>query len=131
MKGLRKARLDDCCEIVMGQAPNGEAYNIDRKGWPVIAAGDVEKAREQSEGLGLFVRSLVGLEREAAKQAFAEFLTGKTLNGNQIEFVNLIVPGSVSAVGLHGAGLRTHHDCRSTDPRSPIQNHIGSSALGP
>ncbi len=32
-------------------------------------------------GLGLFVRSLVGLEREAAKRAFDGFLTGKTLTG--------------------------------------------------
>ena len=43
------------------------------------------------QGLGLFVRSLVGLDREAAKQAFAVFLAGKTLRANQIEFVNLIV----------------------------------------
>ena len=42
-------------------------------------------------GLGLFVRSLVGLERDAAKDAFAEFMVGQNLNGNQIEFINLIV----------------------------------------
>src|SRR6185369_2462482 len=34
----------------------------------VGGAGDVQKARDQSEGLGLFVRSLVGLDRDAAKQ---------------------------------------------------------------
>jgi type I restriction enzyme, R subunit len=34
---------------------------------------------------------LVGLEREAAKEALAGFLTGKTLGANQIEFVNMIV----------------------------------------
>ncbi|MFM0122842.1 DEAD/DEAH box helicase family protein [Paraburkholderia sp. RL18-101-BIB-B] len=42
-------------------------------------------------GLGLFVRSLVGLERDAAKVAFADFLTSRNLNANQIEFINLIV----------------------------------------
>lgn len=42
-------------------------------------------------GLGLFVRSLVGLEREAAKRAFDGFLAGKTLTSDQIEFVNMIV----------------------------------------
>jgi type I restriction enzyme R subunit len=42
-------------------------------------------------GLGLFVRSLVGLDREAAKEALAGFLAGKTLSANQIEFVNLII----------------------------------------
>ena len=41
--------------------------------------------------LGLFVRSLVGLDREAAKEALAGFIAGKTLSANQIEFVNLVV----------------------------------------
>ncbi len=49
------------------------------------------KAKTESEGLGLFVRSLVGLDREAAKQALSGFTAGKTLTANQIEFVNLIV----------------------------------------
>ncbi|MBS0657719.1 MAG: DEAD/DEAH box helicase family protein [Verrucomicrobia bacterium] len=49
------------------------------------------RAKAESEGLGLFVRSLVGLERDAAKQAFNAFTTGRTLTANQIEFVNLIV----------------------------------------
>jgi type I restriction enzyme R subunit len=35
--------------------------------------------------LGLFVRSLVGLERGAAKEAFAAFPGGTTLTANQIE----------------------------------------------
>jgi type I restriction enzyme R subunit len=52
---------------------------------------DIARAKLESHGLGLFVRSLVGLDREAAKQAMATFLDGKTLGANQIEFVNLIV----------------------------------------
>jgi type I restriction enzyme, R subunit len=52
---------------------------------------DLEKAKVDSHGLGLFIRSLVGLDREAAKEAFAAFLGGRTLRANQIEFVNLIV----------------------------------------
>jgi len=42
-------------------------------------------------GLGLFVRTLVGLEREAAKSAMATFASGKNLSANQLEFVDLIV----------------------------------------
>lgn len=42
-------------------------------------------------GLGLFVRSLIGLDRDAAKDAFAEVLAGQNLNANQIEFINLII----------------------------------------
>jgi type I restriction enzyme R subunit len=42
-------------------------------------------------GVGLFVRSLVGLDREAAKHAFADFLADKTLGANQIEFLNMVI----------------------------------------
>ena|SRR5438105_13341771 len=52
---------------------------------------DIERAKEDSQGLGLFVRSLVGMDREAAKGVLADFLADKTLGANQIEFVNLIV----------------------------------------
>lgn len=52
---------------------------------------DLYKAKAQNNGLGLFVRSLVGLDREAAKQSFAGFLAGKTLSAKQIEFVNLVI----------------------------------------
>lgn len=41
--------------------------------------------------LSLFVRSLVGLDRETAMQAFSEFLSGSTSTPNQIEFIQLIV----------------------------------------
>ncbi|HXM21662.1 MAG TPA: DEAD/DEAH box helicase family protein [Terriglobales bacterium] len=52
--------------------------------------GEVSKIRSDGE-LGLFVRSIVGLDREAAKRAFDGFLTGKALTANQIHFVNLVV----------------------------------------
>jgi len=52
---------------------------------------DIKRVAEESHGLGLFVRSLVGLDRNAAKEVFAQFLDGKSLSGNQIEFVNLVV----------------------------------------
>lgn len=57
----------------------------------VGTAGDVQRAAELTNGLGLFVRSLVGLDRAAAKEAFAAFLSGKSFTANQIEFVNMIV----------------------------------------
>jgi type I restriction enzyme R subunit len=56
--------------------------------------GDEEllrQAAQEAQGLGLFVRGLVGLDRGAAKEAFADFLAGHQLNSNQIEFVNLII----------------------------------------
>lgn len=53
-------------------------------------AEDLSQIRADG-GLGLFVRSLVGLDREAAKRAFDSFLSGTTLNANQIQFVNLVI----------------------------------------
>ena len=50
-----------------------------------------QRAAEEAEGLGLFVRSLVGMDRSAAKDAMKTFLAGKSLSANQIEFVNLVV----------------------------------------
>jgi type I restriction enzyme, R subunit len=37
------------------------------------------------------VRSLVGLDREVAKQELAGFLSSKNLNANQIEFIDMII----------------------------------------
>lgn len=55
------------------------------------AADDIRRAADAAQGLGLFVRSLVGLDREAAKAAMTDFITGTTLSANQLEFVNLVV----------------------------------------
>ena len=55
------------------------------------SADDVQRASMEAHGLGLFVRSLVGLDREAAAQALNGFVSNKTLTANQLEFVSLIV----------------------------------------
>ncbi|MFY1577904.1 DEAD/DEAH box helicase family protein [Verrucosispora sp. WMMD703] len=57
----------------------------------VGAADDIERARRSADGLGLFIRSLVGLDREAATEAFNEFLDGRTLTRNQIHFIHMII----------------------------------------
>lgn len=51
---------------------------------------DLDRVRTEG-GLGLFVRSLVGLDREAAKAAFAAFMDGRTLSASQIEFLNMVI----------------------------------------
>jgi type I restriction enzyme R subunit len=53
--------------------------------------GDLERAVEEAGSLGVFIRGLVGLDRSAAKEAFAEFLDDKRYTANQIEFVNLVI----------------------------------------
>jgi type I restriction enzyme R subunit len=52
---------------------------------------DIERAKAGARGLGLFVRSLVGMDRAAAREAFAGFLAGRALTANQIELVGMIV----------------------------------------
>ncbi|MFZ5491926.1 MAG: DEAD/DEAH box helicase family protein [Pseudomonadota bacterium] len=52
---------------------------------------EIRRAAEESHGLGLFVRSLVGLDRAAAKEALAAFIAGKTLSGNQLTFLDMVV----------------------------------------
>ena len=38
---ITRVRLDSVCDVIMGQAPSGEAYNLEGKGWHLIAgAGD-------------------------------------------------------------------------------------------
>jgi type I restriction enzyme, R subunit len=57
-----------------------------------VGSGEnIKRAKTESNGLGLFVRSLVGLDRAAAKAAFAAFTAGKLLAANQLEFVNLVI----------------------------------------
>jgi type I restriction enzyme R subunit len=56
-----------------------------------VAAGpDLDRVRADG-GVGLFVRSLVGLDREAAKRAFDAFLTGRVSTANQIVFLNMVI----------------------------------------
>jgi type I restriction enzyme R subunit len=51
----------------------------------------IEEAKSKSQGLGVFIRSLVGLDREEAVRAFSEFISETTATPNQIEFINLVV----------------------------------------
>jgi type I restriction enzyme, R subunit len=54
-------------------------------------AGDIERARQTSQGFGCFVRSIVGLDRAAVHEAFGEFLAAGVATASQIEFINMII----------------------------------------
>jgi type I restriction enzyme R subunit len=84
----------------------------------VGAAEDIRRATEESQGLGLFVRSLVGLDRQAAKEAMAGFLDGKSLGANQIEFVNLIV-NHLTEHGVMDAAMLYESPFTDLTPRGP------------
>ena len=51
----------------------------------------VAKSTVGVAGLPRFVRALVGLDREAAKRAFSQFLDGRRLAADQLEFVDLVI----------------------------------------
>jgi type I restriction enzyme R subunit len=84
----------------------------------VGATQDISRAKTESQGLGLFVRSLVGMDRGAAKEALAGFLAGKTLGANQIEFVNLVV-NHLTEYGVMDAALLYESPFTDLTPRGP------------
>ena len=86
---------------------------------------DLARAKEESHGLGLFVRSLVGLDRQAAMDAFSEYLTSTTYSAAQIRFIELIVQhltenGVMEAARLYESPFTDHApqgpDMIFTDP---------------
>jgi len=78
----------------------------------------IARVKEESQGLGLFVRSLIGLDRGAAKEVFAEFLEGRSLTGNQIEFVDLII-NHLTEHGVMGAALLYESPFTDIAPHGP------------
>jgi type I restriction enzyme, R subunit len=81
-------------------------------------AEEIARAKNMSNGLGLFVRSLVGLDRETAKQSMATFLLGKTLSANQIDFINLIID-HLTAHGAMDASLLYESPFTDITPQGP------------
>lgn len=59
----------------------------------------LERAKADAGGLGLFVRSLVGLDRSAPMEAFAEFLDESKCGLAQVRFVTLLV-NELTATGV-------------------------------
>lgn len=59
--------------------------------WSEVGTKQEYEAEYGTKPLGEFVREIVGLDMNAAKTAFAEFLNDTNLDGRQIYFVNQIV----------------------------------------
>lgn len=60
---------------------------------------EIEAVAEHRGGLGLFIRSLVGLDRSAAQAAFATYLDRERFTVDQIRFIEIIV-GELTANGV-------------------------------
>ena len=84
----------------------------------VGTSADLSRAKQESSGLGLFLRSLVGMDREAAKQAFGQFLAGKVQSANQIEFINLIID-HLTEHGVMDPSRLYESPCTDINPQGP------------
>jgi type I restriction enzyme R subunit len=65
---------------------------------------DLARARTEGDGLGGFIRSLVGLDRDAATDALSGFVNGRTLTADQHDFDALVVE-HLTANGAMDVGL--------------------------
>ncbi|HOY83480.1 MAG TPA: type I restriction-modification enzyme R subunit C-terminal domain-containing protein, partial [Rhodoglobus sp.] len=103
--GVDRARFREKAIAFLREHENDLAVSRLRKGLP-LAPGDLQQLENimiengldatqvrdaAAHGLGLFVRSLVGLDRAAATDALSSFTAGLTLTANQQSFVGLIV----------------------------------------
>lgn len=76
-KPITKTDIDELEKILLSLAENDN--------------GLLEKAKETTKGLGLFVRTLIGLDKKAATEALGELIKDSTANSKQIQFLNLII----------------------------------------
>jgi len=126
MLELVRRRLRDLAKLIEKQKRRvvfadleDEMGAEERVDLPGLAAGwQIDRAKQEAHGLGLFVRSLIGLDRGAAKEALAGFLSGRTLAANQIEFVNLIVD-HLTEHGVMPAALLYESPFTDITPRGP------------
>lgn len=99
----------------------------------VGAPEDLARASEQDKRLGLFVRSLVGLDRDAAVEAFSRFLDDRAYNRAQIDFVWVVVThlteaGVMDADRLYEAPFtdHAHHGPEDLFSGSDVDDLVGA-----
>ncbi|WP_342801250.1 DEAD/DEAH box helicase family protein [Nocardia sp. No.11] len=79
---------------------------------------DIEHAASMHGGLGLFLRSLVGLDATAAAAAFDEFHTGRNLTANQLHYLKLLVD-YLTKNGVIDVGALYEPPFKSVAPSGP------------
>ena len=86
MDAVRKLHTNE--PLSTGDLDNLERIFTDNK---IGKSEYIDQAKQENESFGIFVRTLVGLDREVAKGLFNEFLASTNYNANQIEFIILII----------------------------------------
>jgi type I restriction enzyme R subunit len=84
---VRKVRMGEA----LTQTDTQELERLLYKSSGLGGKSEFEQAFGPQKSLGLFIRSLIGLDRAAAQGVFAEFLDGSRYSADQIRFVGLIV----------------------------------------
>lgn len=78
----------------------------------------IQKVAEGKLGLGIFIRSLVGMDRAAVSQAFSDVIAGTNASADQIEFIELIV-SELTVNGVMEAGRLYESPFLDISPRGP------------
>lgn len=79
---------------------------------------EIEYASDKTGGFGLFVRSLVGLERSAVEEAFSTYLSEESFNVTQVRFVRMVID-ELSSTGVMDAGRLFEPPFTDSAPTGP------------
>ena len=90
---VRQHQDNEVIAKLKGNVPltNADIQTLEEILWNEIGTKDDYEAEYGQKPLGEFVREIVGLDMNAAKAAFSEFLDETNLDSRQIYFVNQIV----------------------------------------
>lgn len=69
----------------------GDLKNLEKVFWKDIGTKDDYTKEYGNQPLGEFIRSIVGLDMNSAKEAFSKYLNDKSLNSRQIYFLNQVI----------------------------------------
>ena len=78
----------------------------------------LKKAVAESLGLGIFIRSLIGMDRDAVVQEFNALIAGSTATPDQIEFIDLMV-SELTANGMMDAQRLYESPFLDISPQGP------------